>query len=270
MKNYLNKIGAAVLLMSLFIANEGKAQENNDPVRTNKDLLRKHDDLMGKNNGVAITNSAFIQDHNNQTQDRVNFALKAGYAVFTLRGAGLSAISPAGKPRQLSGYHFGAEVNTGFSSHFSLKHEIAVVQEGAFVKMQDNEEKAFDSKFRSVYLNIAPLSPTFKWGGLQVFGGPYLGLLLQASIQRKDELGKLYTDKRIFGDPNQEGGYAQKMDAGLFGGLGYEFKNGLTISGRYLHGMTAVLEHTENTGGQEKIFNRGFSVSLGYSFIGRR
>ena len=256
MKNYLNKIGIAVLFLSLFLVNEGKAQEKNGQ--------------LSKNNHIVPKDNSFNQDNDGLDQDRVSFGLKAGYAAFTLRGSGLSAISPAGMPRQLSGDHFGAEVNTGFSAHFSLKHEVSVVQEGAFVKMEDNEEKAFDSKFRSVYLNIAPISPTFKMGGFQVFAGPYLGLLIQASIQRKDESGNLYTDKRIFGDPNQEGGYAQKMDAGFLGGLGYEFKNGINISARYIHGMTAVLEHTENTGGQDKIFNRGFSVSLGYSFTGRR
>lgn len=199
-------------------------------------------------------------------KDKISLILKAGYTNSTIKGADIGQLSPGGKPGNLGGYYAGLEVNSRLSLHFGLKHEISVFQMGALLKMEDDQGRGFDSKFKTMYLDVSPLSLTFQIKGLQLFAGPYAGILMKAGIQRKNEEGMLYTDKSIFGDAAQEGDYLQKLDTGILGGMAYEFSNGLSLSARYAHGFAAVVEHTDRNEGQWKIFNRSFSFTLGYGF----
>jgi hypothetical protein len=225
------------------------------------------------NVGMAQNAIGIAHEEHKETMEagKLSFGLKAGYSRSTIAGAGLGEFSTGGKPLYLGGYYFGIELNTKLNQYLSIKHELSILQKGATLKMAENStSSAFDSKYKNVYLDLAPFSLTFQLEGLQVFAGPYAGVLLSSSIQRKNETGALYTDKSIFGDAKQTGNYTQKLDAGLLAGLGYEFKNGLNIQARYAHGLAPLIEHTERNDSQWKIYNRGFSFTLGYTLSGKR
>ena len=217
--------------------------------------------------GLLLTNIGMAQTI---APGKLSFGLKAGYSRFTIAGADLSQLSTGGKPLSLGGYYLGLELNTKLNQYWGFKHELSILQKGAVLKTKEEDQAAFDSKYKNVYLDLAPFSLTFQLEGLQLFAGPYAGILLSSSIQRKNESGMLYTDKSIFGDAKQGGNYTQKLDAGLLAGLSYEFKNGLNLQAKYAHGLAPLIEHTERNDGQWKIYNRGFLVTLGYTLSGKR
>lgn len=229
--------------------------------------------LLLTNVGMAQTTIGITQEDQKETTEagKLSYGLKAGYSRFTIAGAGLSEFSTGGKPLYLGGYYFGIELNTKLNKFLSIKHELSILQKGAILKMaEDSTSSAFDSKYKNVYLDLAPFSLSFQLERLQIFAGPYAGVLLSSSIQRKNESGALYTDKSIFGDAKQTGNYTQKLDVGLLVGLGYALKNGLNIQARYAHGLTPLIEHTERNDSQWKIYNRGFSFTFGYTLSGKR
>lgn len=239
----------SMVLLGLFLANAGVAQM-----------------------AIGPAQAAEVLTENKESTEpgKLSFGLKAGYSHFTIAGAGVKEFSTGGRPISLSGYYLGLELSTKLSQHWGFKHELSILQKGAVLKMEEEAYPAFDSKYKNVYLDIAPFSLTFQLEGLQLFLGPYAGALLSSSIQRKNESGEVYTDRSIFGDAKQTGNYTQKLDAGLLTGLGYEFKNGINIQAKYTQSLAPLIEHTERNEGQWKIYNRGFSVSLGYTLFGKR
>lgn len=242
----------SMVWLGVFLANVGMAQTVVRPVQ-------------------AAAVEDLIENKKSIEPGKLSFGLKAGYSRFTIAGAGVNEFSTGGKPTSLSGgYYLGIELSTKISQHWGFKHELSLLQKGGVLKMEEEAYPDFDSKYRNVYLDIAPFNLTFQMEGLQFFLGPYAGVLLSSSIQRKNESGEIYTDKSIFGDAKQTGDYTQKLDAGLLTGLGYEFKNGINIQAKYTQGLVPLIEHTERNEGQWKIYNRGFSVTLGYTLFGKR
>lgn len=217
--------------------------------------------------GLLLVNTGMAQT---TEPGKLSVGLKAGYSRFTMGGAGISQFSTAGKPLSLGGYYLGLELNTKLNQYWGFKHELSILQKGAVLKIQEEDQAVFDSRYKNLYLDLAPFSLTFQLEGLQLFAGPYAGILLSSSIQRKNESGALYTDKSIFGDAKQSGNYTQKLDAGFLSGFGYGFKNGLNLQAKYAHGLAPLIEHTERNESQWKIYNRGFSVTLGYTLSGKR
>jgi len=240
----------SMVLLGLLLANAGLAQIAVKPVQTTAEV--------GKENKESME------------PGKLSFGLKAGYSHFTIAGAGVKDFSTGGRPVFLGGLYLGLELNTKVSQHWGLKHELSILQKGAVLNMEDDGHPAFDSKYKNAYLDIAPFSLTFQLEGLQLFFGPYAGVLLSSSIQRKNESGEIFTDKSIFGDAKQTGNYTQKLDAGWLTGLGYRFKNGFNIQTKYAHGLAPLIEHTERNEGQWKIYNRGFSIAIGYTLSGKR
>lgn len=231
-----------ITLMALFLANAGMAQ------------VGEHENLK-----EAETTAA----------GKISFGVKAGYASFTLAGAGVTELSRGGKPVALGGYTAGVEVVTKLNTHFWLKHGASIVQKGAGLMLADEGQAAFRSKYRNTYLEIMPLTPAFQWKGLQLFAGPYAGMLINSSIERKNGESKLYLDRSIYGDGTQEGNYTQKFDAGIVAGAEYGLNSGWNLGFKYAYGVTPLIEDTEKTAGQWKLFNRGFSITLGYTIFGK-
>lgn len=222
--------------------------------------------------GVFLTGKAMAQTEDTEIKglENVRFGLNAGYTRFNLRGSGTDAFSTGGKPVALSGWTAGAYANVKLGKVWGLRHEVSIIQKGALLKIEDKDHPAFDSKYKSLSLDIVPISVTAQAGGIQLYAGPYLAVLINSSIERMDENGQLYKDKNIYGNAKSPGNYSQKIDGGFVAGLGFELKNGLNIGGKYSYGMTPVIEHTERSDGQWKIYNRGFILTIGYTLSGKK
>lgn len=198
-------------------------------------------------------------------QEGLTFGISGGINRTSLTGRNIDSLSNNGSQKSITGQTIGITLDNKTSKYFSLKHELFYSRQLMTIKIDDGINPEFSSKFKRQYIDIFPVSPTFYYIGLQIYAGPYLGLLLNASVQHKDADGNTYTDKSIYGNGTASENYNQKMDAGFVTGINYELSNGITIGGRFIRGFVPILENA-NTQQQWKIYNESFSVTIGYRF----
>jgi hypothetical protein len=207
-----------------------------------------------------------------RAQGETTIGIKAGFTSANVFGPDLSQLSTGGNPSPLSGFHAGLFVNSKVSKHFWIKSEVLTIKKGAVIKINDSYSPLYNSKFIGQYIDVYPMSPTFHYKGFQVLAGPYVSMLLSASVQ-KDSLGVVYTNNAIFGSSTVNSHYRQKLDAGLVAGAEYETKWGISLGFRFTQGYVPLIENAAavlpvNTPEkpQQKVYNKSLSISIGYSF----
>ncbi len=223
---------------------------------------------------ILILSSCWIKG---QAQGETRFGIKAGFTSANVYGSDLSQLSTGGATSPLSGFHFGIFVNSKISKYFWIKSEVLTIQKGSVLQFNDNSGKPYKSNFKSQYIDVYPISPTFHYKGFQLMAGPYVGMLIKSSYQY-DSLGKLYTNSSIFGSNSSLNVYRQKIDAGIVVGAEYEFKWGISIGVRYTKGFVPLFENASalviNPSSpalpSQKIYNENLSISIGYSFGGHQ
>jgi hypothetical protein len=221
--------------------------------------------------GLTVISTLYAQRDSSRNlfpeeNSRVSLGFRAGPQLSSLIGSDLRLLSTGGQLRAITGYFAAININTRISTCFSLNSELGVSRTGASLNLQDSASgRQFDSKFRSLYLTIQPASPTLTFKRLRLYAGPYLSLLMSASIQRLDDKGSLYTDKSIFGNATSPGAYRHKLDIGLAAGLEYELKNGVSFGAGWRRGFVPVMEDTR-VQQQWKIYNQQFLLTLGIRF----
>lgn len=183
----------------------------------------------------------------------------------SLNGRDVDSLSNGESPKSLIGQSIGITLNNKTSKHFGLRHEMFYSRRSMTIQISDTLNGAFKSKLKRQYIDLFPASPTFYYKGFQLYAGPYVAILLNASIQRKDTQGNLYIDKSFYGTGEALSKYSQKMDAGFVTGLNYEFSNGFNLGAKYIRGFVPLIENA-NTKQQWKIYNESFFVTIGYSF----
>lgn len=207
---------------------------------------------------------------------RVTFGLKFGYTNSGIYGKDITYIFADSKTSSLSGFHAGIVVNTMLAKNFWLKHELLVGTKGAGVTLRDSiSGLTYSSKLKMLSLELFPISPTFHYKGVQVYAGPYIGVLVDAQITRKDAAGNYYVDHKIYGSSEQFENtyrYLQKFDFGLSGGIEYQFKFGLLVGAKYNFGLTDIFQYANSYTFHDpmtrniRIYNRSILLSLGYIF----
>lgn len=201
-------------------------------------------------------------------QEGLTFGISGGINQASLTGANIDNLSNGGAPKSLTGQTIGITLDNKTSQYFGLKHELFYSRRLMDLKIDDGINPVFTSKLKRQYIDLFPASPSFYYKGFQVYAGPYIGILLNASIQRKDANGNIYTDKTFYGTGQASGNYSQKIDAGFVAGLNYEFSNGINLGARFVRGFVPILENT-TTKQQWKIYNESFFVTIGYNFKNR-
>lgn len=168
---------------------------------------------------ILISTKAFSQEKNffGKILDRTSFGLKAGgnYSNFTNAGF---------ETEGLPGFNVGGMINFKLSDKFSIQEDFLYSAQGAKLKNPSFFGKAEDIKLS--YMSVPIL--------LRYQGGS--GLFLEAGPQ----VNMLITDAEDLGFEK----FADKVDAGIAFGLGYEFKKGtvrgLGIGTRYYMGLMDV------------------------------
>jgi hypothetical protein len=95
------------------------------------------------------------------------------------------------------------------------------------------------------------------FGGLQVFAGPQVSYLAKADLRTSAGiLGFNVLNKTM--DATEQ---LNKWDAGITGGLGYQFKNGFNLTASYDHGLSKA-DANQNF----DAYNRAFKVGAGFKF----
>jgi hypothetical protein len=93
--------------------------------------------------------------------------------------------------------------------------------------------------------------------GLQVFAGPQVSYLVQANLKTTaGALGINLLNKDL--DVSQQ---FNRWDAGVTGGIGYEFTDGINIMASYDYGLVKVdANRTFNS------YNRSLKLGIGFKF----
>lgn len=195
------------------------------------------------------------------------FTIKAGYQQTNLHGDDIESLSVDGTTTALNSFLIGIEYHSEISKFISFKHELNFNISGAEVTLNDDINGDYHSTLRMNSLQLQPLNVTFRVKDFQIYVGPYASALLDARINRKDELGNTYKDSSIFGKPDQEteqNKYLQKIDFGATAGLLFELNKTISLGVRYNHGIVPIFDNTTEQK-SIKIYNKSWGVVLGYN-----
>ncbi|WP_430614541.1 outer membrane beta-barrel protein [Flavobacterium sp. JP2137] len=211
-----------------------------------------------------------------QPKGITSFGIKAGWIQSDLYGKELHQLAVDGKTDAQNSFFAGIAVSSEIGKYFALRHELFYQQYGAQFARELDDDAVVDAKLTMRGLKINPISPTFKIGGLEIYAGPYIHVLLNASITAVDENGNTYQDYEIFGtaaEDTEDYKYLQKMDYGFVAGIDYVFKKKFSIGAYYSRGFAPIFDNANSFGlegnpGVEniKIYNESFGVSLGFLF----
>ncbi len=220
------------------------------------------------------------QDHDTTTLTvgaRTSLGFKVGYTQAQLRGADLDSLSADGTSSAIQGFHVGVSVNSMLGKYFWLKHELLFIQKGSNITLSDPVNGTYKTTLKTWSLDLFPISPAFHYRGFQLYAGPYLSVLVDANIRRKNSSGQFENDHSIFGSGRNfqnQSKYLQKFDYGFNIGLEYEFGFGLNVGVKYTRGYAELLDWANSiTVGKPtdatkiRIYSEFVNVSVGYSFM---
>ncbi|WP_338839756.1 porin family protein [Flavobacterium ginsenosidimutans] len=184
---------------------------------------------------VLVSSSAFSQSF----FDRLHFGLKAGANYSDFYNADFDT-------EGLPGFHAGAIVAFDINKNWSVQEEFLYSTQGAKLKGGLTDGKDLKLSYISI-----PIVVKYKTSfGLYFEAGPQVGILASEDF------------KEI---TNNDTDFAEKIDAGMVGGIGYQFSNGLGIGARYYMGLTDVSK-TKSTTINTDFQNHMSQVSLFYIF----
>jgi Outer membrane protein beta-barrel domain len=113
----------------------------------------------------------------------------------------------------------------------------------------------------SAVLNISyidlPVLLKANFNGLQIFAGPQVSYLMGARLNTKASVAGI----NVFNNSMDASSQLNKWDAGVTGGIGYQFANGLRINAAYERGLSK-LDQGKNT----SAYNQGFKIGAAFSF----
>lgn len=106
------------------------------------------------------------------------------------------------------------------------------------------------------YIDL-PVTIKANFNGFQVFAGPQVSYLVQSDLRTTaGVLGFNLLNKKM--DVTEQ---FNRWDAGITGGVGYQFKNGANITAAYDHGLSKV-DANQNM----NAYNHAVKVGIGFSF----
>lgn len=211
---------------------------------------------------VAFCSIAFAQS-------TTTFGVKAGISSAGLKGDAAKSLNNLLDfsngmitTSNRTGFFAGGFANIPLGGNISIEPGLYYTQKGYQMKGELNV-KGLDflganatANLNSQYLDI-PLLLKANFEGLKVFVGPQVSYLLQSDLKLKaGVLGFNLLNKTL----NATSQF-NRWDAGVTGGLGYQFKNGLNLNASYDYGLVKA-DANKNM----DVYNRGFKLGLGFSF----
>lgn len=209
----------------------------------------------------------------NETVPRL--AVEAGYLYSSPSGSDAPALSSTDTLEGRNGFFVGLSADNPVNSKFSFRHDLFYRTGGAHFTRQVNTSSA-KIKLTTHSLRLHPFSLAYRFGPLQIYGGPYLNMLLAANLSGVDAAGNTYSSPEIFGsedDDQTEAPYLQKMDYGMVTGAAYRFNFGGKLGVQYSRGFATVFDNSHShyispgAARQDlKIYNTDWAVYAGYEF----
>lgn len=170
--------------------------------------------------------------------------------------------------------HFGVFVRFRTSQHFAFQPELLYSNQGAHIKSPTTTSGTLEGDRKVAYLTLPLLAKVYVGSVFYIQLGPQAGLLL----------GAKYDGDVVKYTPNGNGSFTTrienttvdtkkeyKSDIALCGGLGADFKNGLTLGARLNYGVTDIDNVEESQQFRSRfglggMHNRVVQLSAGYVF----
>lgn len=202
-------------------------------------------------------------------QSKPSFGIRAGVTFSTMQGDAVSNLrdildytNGAVTTSSHTGFFAGANASIPISDLVSFEPGLYYSQKGYDMKGELNL-KGIEflgingkAKLTSQYIDL-PLLLKLNFNGLQVFAGPQISYLAKADLRTTaGALGFNVFDKTM--DATNQ---FNRWDAGVTGGIGYQFANGFNISAAYDYGLSKV-DANQNINS----YNRGLKVGAGFKF----
>lgn len=202
-------------------------------------------------------------------QTNPSFGIRAGVSSASMKGDAANSLNDLldfTNGRITTGNHTGffggGYVNIPVTGQFSLEPALYYTQKGYELRGELNL-KGLDflganakAKLTSSYIDL-PILLKGNFNGLQVFAGPQISYLAKSDLKTTAGiLGFNLLNKTM--DATEQ---FNRWDAGITGGVGYQFANGLNISAAYDHGLSRA-DKNKNM----EAYNRSFKVGVGISF----
>jgi hypothetical protein len=202
-------------------------------------------------------------------QAKPSFGLRGGITSSTMKGDAVNSLNSLidytnGKvtTHPHTGFYGGAYASIPLGNTVSIEPGVYYAQKGYEMKGELNVKNMEflgingKAELQSHYIDM-PLLLKVDIGGLQVFAGPQVSYLAQADLRTTaGVLGFNVFNRKM--DATEQ---FNRWDAGITGGLGYQFANGLNIRASYDHGLSKV-DANQNFDS----YNRSFKVGLGFGF----
>lgn len=161
-----------------------------------------------------------------------------------------------------TGFYGGASVAIPLGGVVSVEPGVYYTQKG-YTMNGDLNIKGADfiganakAQLTSQYIDM-PLLLKANVGGLEVFAGPQVSYLAKADLKTTAGVLGFNLLNRTMNATDQ----FNRWDAGVTGGIGYQFANGFSLSASYDHGLKKV-DANQNLDS----YNRSFKVGAGFRF----
>jgi len=202
-------------------------------------------------------------------QSQPSFGIRAGLSSSSLKGDAVNSLNSlldftngGITTSNHLGFFAGANASIPVSDLVSIEPGIYYTQKGYGMTGELNLKGVeflganAQAKLTSHYVDV-PVLLKLNLNGLQLFAGPQVSYLAKADLRTTaGALGFNVLDKTM--DATNQ---FNRWDAGLTGGIGYQFANGFNISASYDHGLSKV-DANKNLDS----YNRSFKVGLGFNF----
>jgi hypothetical protein len=202
-------------------------------------------------------------------QPKASFGIRGGLSSATMKGDAVNSLNNlldfsngAISTGNRTGFFAGAYASIPLSGPVSLEPGLYYAQKG-YEMQGDLGIKGADflganakAKLSMHYIDL-PLLMKVDISGFQVFAGPQLSYLAKAELKTTAGLLGFNLLNKTMDATNQ----FNRWDAGLAGGIGYRFANGVNITAAYDHGLART-----DANRQMNAYNRSFKLGLGFKF----
>ncbi|MGZ3917612.1 MAG: porin family protein [Flavisolibacter sp.] len=202
-------------------------------------------------------------------QQKPSFGIRGGLSSATMKGDAVNSLNKlldftngAISTGSHTGVFGGVYVNLPLGGPVSVEPAVYYTQKGYALQGALNIKGAdflganARAQLNARYIDM-PVVLKANFGGFQVFGGPQVSYLTKADLHTTGGV----LGFNIFNSTQDATSQFNRWDAGLTGGIGYQFSNGLNITAAYDHGLSKT-----DAGQNMKAYNRSFKVGIGFGF----
>ncbi|HWJ89568.1 MAG TPA: porin family protein [Flavisolibacter sp.] len=202
-------------------------------------------------------------------QTKPMFGLRGGVSTASMKGDAVNSLNSlldfsngAITTNPHTGFFGGGYASIPLGGPVSLEPALYYTQKGyemngdIAIKGADFLGANARAKLTTGYIDL-PVLLKVNMNGFQVFAGPQISYLSKADLKTTAGLLGFNLLNKTMDATNQ----FNRWDAGVTGGIGYQFANGLNLSAAYDHGLART-----DANKSLNAYNRSFKIGLGYNF----